>query len=362
MIKKNLVNIILVLLLLGTVSLIIWRSTTNSERIPRFLLGKPSIGVIVLKDKVAGKLVSAQEVEIKSSVSGIVEKLFVETGDSVRSGTPIAQIKPAPEPEELEDARQQLHTCEIELELKKKDYERKLSLEVKGGVSKSEVDEAKGNMEIQNLEFLAAKKKLRLLLEGYLDKDRKEDNLVLSTANGIVIELPVKEGQSITKRNTYNEGSTIALVANLNKLLFKGELTEYEINKIRTGMPLTLYIGAYDNLACTGRVLRVAPQARTGSEPVKFDFEASVDFPFDSLKVHTGLTVVAEFVTGKTDSVLCVDEKYLHYSGDSIYAVTVDSLGKQNKQLVVPGISDETKTEIKSGLDLTDRLKPVDWQ
>lgn len=362
MIRKNISNIILVLLLGTVIALIFWRQQKRDKTIPEFLLGRPIKDVIVVKSKIAGKLVSAQEIEIKSSVSGIVEKIFVAVGDSVTDGTPITRIKPAPEPEELENARRQLQTSEIQFEMEKRNYERKIGLEAKGGISKSEMEQAKGSMEIKELEMKAAQKKLRMLLEGYLDEDQKEDNLVICTSSGIVLDIPVKEGQSISKRNTYNDGTTIALVANMNKLLFKGQVGEYEINRIKPGMPLTLIFGAYNNLSCTGHVLRVSPQAKAGQEPVKFDFEASVDFPYDSLDVKTGITVIAEFTTEKTDSVLCMDEKYLHYSGDSIFVIKVDPLGKQNKQLVEPGLSDGNKTEIKNGLSINDRLKLVDWE
>jgi len=362
MIRRNLSNIVLALLLFTVIGLIVWRQQTRDKTIPEILLGTPVKDVIVVKSKLAGKLVSAQEIEVKSSISGIIDQLFIEVGDSVQTGTPIARVKPAPEPEELENARKQLQTTEIQFELVKKDYERKIGLEGKGGISKSDLEQTKGKMEISGLEMKAAQKKLRLLLEGYLEKDRTQDNLIVSTSDGIVLDLPVKEGQSITKRNTYNEGTTIAKVANMNHLLFKGQLSEYEINKIKPGMPLTFSIGAFNNLKCKGVVLRVAPQAKAGQEPVKFDFEASVDFPLDSVQVKTGLTVVAELVTEKTDSVLCLDEKYLHYSNDSVFVVVVGQTGKQEKRLIEPGLSDGTKTEIKKGGAIGDRLKPVDWK
>lgn len=362
MIRKNISNIVLVLLLITIIGLIAWRQQTRDNNIPEILLGKPVKDVIVVKSKVAGKLVSAKEVEIKSSVSGIIDEMFVREGDLVKTGTPIARIKPAPEPEELENARRQLQTNEIQFEMEKKTYERKIGIEGKGGISKSDLEQEKGKLEISELELKAAQKKLRLLLEGYLEKDRPQDNLIVTTTSGIVLDLPVKEGQSITKRNTYNDGTTIAKVSNMNQLLFKGQLSEYEISKIKPGMPLNFRIGAFSDFKCKGQVLRVAPQAKAGQEPVKFDFEASVDFPLDSLEVKTGLTVVAEFVTEKTDSVLCLEEKFLNYSNDSIYVVIVGQTGKQEKRLVERGLSDGTKTEIKKGLAFDARLKPVDWK
>ena len=362
MIRRNLSNIALAILLLTVISLIVWRQQTFGKTIPEMLLGKPVRDVIVVKSKISGKLVSAQEIEIKSSISGIIDQLFIDVGDSVITGTPIARVKPASEPEELENARKQLQTTEIQFELERKNYDRKIGLEAKGGISKSDLEQTKGKMEITELEMKAAQKKLRLLLEGYLEKDRPQDNLIVSTSNGIVLDLPIKEGQSITKRNTYNEGTTIAKVADMKQLLFKGQLSEYEINKIKPGMPLSFLIGAFNNLRCKGQVLRIAPQAKAGQDPVKFDFEANVDFQTDSLQVKTGLTVVAEFITEKTDSVLCLEEKYLHYSNDSVYVVIVAQTGNQEKRVVEPGLSDGTKTEIKKGLTTEDRLIPVDWK
>lgn len=359
--KKHVANIILLILLVAVVGLIYLRHKERSKHIPEVLLGKPFKDVIELKSKIAGKLVAEQEIEIKSSISGIVEELFFEVGDTVSTGSPIARIKPAPEPEELENARKHLKTAEIQHEMEKTNYKRKLGLESKGGISKSEMEQAKYSLEIKELELKAAQKKLRLLLEGYLEQDQEKSNLIKSTAHGVITELPVKQGQSITKRNTHNDGTTIAQVANMGKLLFKGQLSEYEINKLKKGMPLKLIIGAYDDLVCQGHVVRIAPQALKGQQAVQFDFEATVDFPFDSLEVKTGLTVVAEFITQQTDSVLCVEEKYLSYSGDSIFAEVLNERKVYEKVLVSTGASDGTTTEIIEGLKPGDKLKPVDW-
>jgi HlyD family secretion protein len=362
MIKKNLLNIILAILLIAVISLIVLRQKKINNHIPDILLGKPFVDVVEVKNKIAGNLVAAQEVEIKSRVSGIVEKLFLEIGDPVIEGNPIARIKPAPEPEELENARNQLKTSEIQYDIEKSNLARKIGLEAKGGISTSDMEYARSNLEIKELEMKAAQKKLRLLLEGYLDVDQKENNMIKSTARGIITELPVKEGQSIMKRNSQYEGTTIAIVANMDKLLFKGNLSEYEICMVKPGMPLNYIIGAYNDLKCSGRVIRVEPQANKGQGTVRFNFEATINFPFDSLEVKTGLTVVAEYITEKTDSVLCVEEKFLNYSGDSIYVETVDGEGKRQKKLVKPGLSDGTKIEILSGINLNDRLKPIDWK
>lgn len=361
MIKKNLANILLVALLITVIGLIVWRHKERAGKVPDILLGKPFVGVVELKSKIAGKLVPAQEIEIKSRVSGIVMELYLEVGDTVLTGSPIARIKPAPEPEELENARKNLKTSEIQFQMEKTNYKRKIGLEAKGGVSKSEMEQSRYNMEIKELEFKAAQKKLRLLLEGYLEKDQEESNIIKSTARGVITEIPVKTGQSIIKRNTNNDGTTIALVADMDKLLFKGQLSEYEISKIKRGMSLDLVIGAYNDLVCKGRVIRVAPQAKKGQQTVQFDFEASVDFPYDSLEVKTGLTVVAEFTSEKTDSVLCIEEKFINYNGDSIYVEVLTKPGDFKKVLVTPGLSDGTNTEILSGLDAKDKIKPTDW-
>ncbi len=359
--KKNFINIIIVSLLFTVIALIIWRHNRNNNKIPELLLGKPAIDVVEVKSKIAGKLLPAKEVELKSSVSGIIEKLFVNIGDTVEEGTPIVRLKPAPEPEELENARKRLKTTTIQYSMEKSIYDRKVKVEAKGGMSESEMEQARFTLEIKKLEMLAAQKKLRLLLKGYLDKDQKGNNIIVSTTKGIITELPVKTGQSITKRNTNNDGTTIAVVANMKRLVFKGKVSEYEVTNIKHGMPVTLTISAYNNLKCNGIITLVAPQADKGQQTAMFNIEASVNFPFDSIEAKAGLTVVAGFVAAKTDSVLCVEEKYLHYENDSIFVVTISQNNNNIKKLVKTGLSDGIKTEIVSGLSINDRLKPIDW-
>ena len=359
--RKYISNIILGLLVIVVIGLIYFQQKRQNNYVPDFLVGNPMVDVITLKDKVSGKLVPSHKVEIKSSVSGIVDSFYVEVGDSVCEGMPIARIKPTPEPEELDNARQQLKTCEIQYELEKNDYERKLGLRSKGGMSDADIEQTQGNLEIAELELKAAQKKLSMLLVGYLDENSKDDNLILATSGGIVLELPVEKGQSIIKRTSSSDGTTIAVVADMKQLLFEGQLGEYEFNKVKPRMPLSLYVGAYNDLVCPGKVLRISPQSASGQDLVRFDFSASIDFPVDSLPAKAGLTVIAEYITAKTDSVLCVAEEFIHYSGDSIYVVKVDSGGRQIEQLVKLGLSDGVKAEVIEGLEISDRLKPNYW-
>jgi HlyD family secretion protein len=362
MIKRNWLNIVLVLLLACVITLIVWQTKQKRNSIPDFILGKPFIGNIEVRNKVAGNLVSAEVIEIKSSVSGIIEEVFVEVGDTVHIGSPIAKVKPAPEPQEIENARKNLKTAQIEYEITKNDYNRQFSLVEKGGISASQIEEAKSRVEIRELEYKAAQKQLLLLLEGYLNEDQKEINVITSTANGIITQLPVKNGQSIRKRHTQSEGTTIAIVSAMDKLLFKGKINEYDIVNLKTGQRLYYTIGAFRNLRCNGKVIRIDPHAIEGQNTVQFNFEATIDFPSDSFDVKTGLTVVAEYITGNTDSVLCVEEKYINYKNDSIFVETIDSMNNKNKNIIVPGLSDGSITEVKSGLTIHDKILPLDWE
>ncbi|MCF8362101.1 MAG: efflux RND transporter periplasmic adaptor subunit [Prolixibacteraceae bacterium] len=362
MIKRNWLNIVLVLLLACVITLIVWQTKQRSNRIPDFILGKPFIGKVEARNKVAGNLVSAEVIEIKSSVSGIIEEVFVEVGDTVHIGSPIAKVKPAPEPLEIENARKNLKTAQIEYEITKNDYNRQFSIFKKGGISTSLMEETKSRLEIRELDYKAAQKQLLLLLEGYLNEDQKEINVITSTAKGIITQLPVKNGQSIMKRHTQSEGTTIAIVSSMDKLLFKGRVNEYDIVNLKTGQRLYYTIGAYRDFKCNGKVIRIAPHAIEGQNTVQFHFEATIDFPSDSFDVKTGLTVVAEYITGKTDSVLCVEERFINYQNDSIFVETVDSMNNKNKNIIVPGLSDGTITEVKSGLTIHDKILPLDWE
>lgn len=362
MIKRNWLNIVLVILLATVTGLIVWQTKQKQDSIPDFLIAKPFIGTIEVKYRIAGNLVSSEVVEIKSSVSGIIEDIFVDLGDTVYVGSPIARVKPAPEPEEIENARKNMRAAEIEYEMAKSHCTRQMGLEAKGGISTVQMEEAKSRFEISELEYKATQKRLMLLLKGYLNEDQKEINVITSTVSGIVTKLPVKNGQSIMKRHTQSEGTNIAVVSAMDKLLFKGKLNEYDILKIKEGQAINYTIAAFNNLKCNGEINRIEPHAIEGQNTVQFNFEASIDFPFDTYEVKTGLTVIAEYVTDKVDSVLCIEEKFINYSGDSIFVETVNESGKRNKNIIVPGLSDGTITEIKEGLSINDRILPIDWE
>ncbi|HPR31108.1 MAG TPA: efflux RND transporter periplasmic adaptor subunit [Prolixibacteraceae bacterium] len=359
--RKKMVNGLLLFAFILFVSCLIWKKKNNRPSVPDFLLGHLFDDVIVVKEKLIGQLVSSSEVEIKSSVSGVIEKLYIQVGDYVREGDPVASIKPTPEPGEMEEARKKLKAAEIMYELEKGNFIRKMGLEAKGGISQAELETAKGNLALQELEWKAAQKQLRLLLEGYIEENQIESNLVSAPASGIVTEVFVKIGQSIIKRNSQTEGSSLAVVSDWNQLLFKGKIRENDIALIRPGKALRYTINAYPNLQCFGEIIRIDPQAVKGEKPVVFPFEASIDFPSDSLEVKTGLTVEAEWIRQKTDTVLCIEEKYIHYSGDSVFVKTIDPKGNQTIKLIQAGITDGEKTEIREGLEKGDRLLPVSW-
>ncbi len=276
---KKLPNIIGIIVLLAIVVLLI--VVTRKKDTKKDLAGKttkPFYTEITNKRLISGNLFPIKEVEIKPSISGILEQFYVEIGDRVVRGQKIAKVKLVPNAAQVEQAKNNLSTAQITFDIEKSNYERKKKLYEENVISQEEFDEENKNYLMSREALNNAETQLTLLLEGS-NKSGSISNYMESTINGIVIDLPVEVGAPVMERSSFNIGTTIANIAQLDKYVFKGKVIESDIIVMKKGMPVTVYLSVSENFKGKAVISKVSSKGNPENGVMKYDFEALLTIP-----------------------------------------------------------------------------------
>ena len=311
---------------------------------------------IVKKTVATGSIMPRREIQLKSQVSGIVESIFVDPGQNVKVNQVIAKIRIIPNVVQVNNAEKRVKTADINLRNARREMERQKRLHEEQVVSDVDYNQFLLQYELARQELEAAENNLELVREGASKRAGAISNLVYSTAEGMVLDAPVKEGSFVIETNTFNDGTTIAYVANMNEMIFEGKVDESEVGKIREGMELKLKIGALDSEDIRAVLEYISPKGVTEEGAIKFEIKAAVAL-VDGVFLRSGYSANADIVLDQRERVLGVKESNLIFEGEKIY---VDLLvGDQvfEKRAISTGLSDGIYIEILEGLMEGDHVK-----
>lgn len=308
-----------------------------------------------------GKLEPSNEVQIKPQISGIIESIHVKAGDAVRSGDVIATIKVVPEMSSLNSAEGRVRSASINHERIRKEYLRNKTLHAKGIISDEEFEKSSAEMSSSEEEVENAKDALKIITDGVSEKYSHLSNTqVRSTIDGTILEIPVEVGNSVIQANTFNDGTTIATVANLGNMIFKGDVDEADIGAIVENMDVKIKVGALKGCEIDGILSYVSPKANTQNNATTFAIEAIMSVP-DSITLRAGYSATAEIITLHKKGVPSIDESALIFSADSTFVdVLTGTDGDRQlfkRQPVITGVSDGIYIEITSGITAQDKIK-----
>lgn len=308
-----------------------------------------------------GKLEPSNEVQIKPQISGIIESIHVKAGDAVKSGDIIATIKVVPEMSSLNSAEGRVRSSVINFERVEKEYQRNKILHSKGIISDEEFEKSTADMNTAAEEVENAKDALKIITDGVSEKYAHLSNTqVRSTIDGIILEIPVEVGNSVIQANTFNDGTTIASVANLSNMIFKGNVDESDIGLITENKEVKIKVGALQGTELDGVLSYVSPKAKTENNATTFEIEAVMDVP-DSVMLRAGYSATAEIITRQKKQVPSIDEYSLIFTNDSTFVdvLTGHDGDRQlfRRQHVVTGLSDGIYIEIISGITAEDKIK-----
>ena len=320
----------------------------------------PFYNDVVMKTVATGSVVPRFEIEIVPQVSGIIDELYVEAGDKITKGQVVARIKIIPDMVTLNSAETRVNRAKIGFEDAKIDYDRQQKLFDKEVISYEEFKSAKVGYDSAREELTAAENNLELIKNGVTKKAATATNtLVRSTINGMVLDVPVEEGNSVIQANTFNAGTTIASVADMSDMIFEGNVDETEVGKISEGMPIQLEIGAIDKEKFAAVLEYISPKGVEENGAIQFEIKANVQLKKGQF-IRAGYSANANIVLERKDNVMVIPEGLLQFENDSSFVeVNVGSAEEPNyeKRWVHTGLSDGINIEITEGLKEEDKVK-----
>ena len=310
------------------------------------------------KTVVTGKVIPEDEVEIKPQIQGIIEALFVKEGDQVDTGDLLAKIKVVPNEQNLNSAQGRLANSKIVLKNAEIEFNRNKDLYDKGIISKQEYDNLQLRYNQAKLDVSNATSDLQIIRSGSRGGAASANTNIRATVPGTVLEIPVEEGFQVIASNSFNAGTTIANIADLNKMIFEGKVDEAEVGKLKVGMPLEVNLGAIEDRSLEAELKFIAPKGNEEQGAVQFIIEADL-FLNDSIFVRAGYSANASLVLERKDSVMAIPESLLQFDRKTEKPYVEVSIGEQEfeRRDIEIGISDGVNVEILSGLTEEDQIK-----
>ncbi|MEQ9052461.1 MAG: efflux RND transporter periplasmic adaptor subunit [Marinoscillum sp.] len=305
-----------------------------------------------------GSIVPRKEVALKSQVSGVVEKLYLEEGAQVRIGDLVARIKIIPNVVALNNAQAQLQTARINFDNSEKELKRQKELFDEKVISEFDYNQFLLDFNLRKQEVEAAENNLELIKEGSSQKTGNVSNLVRSTVNGMILDIPVKEGTFIIESNTFNEGTSIASVADMSEMIFEGKVDESEVGKINVGMDLSLSVGAIEGVIFNAKLEFISPKGESDEGAIKFDIKAAVDLK-EEYFLRAGYSATADIILQKVSDVLAIKESNLIFEGDDIFVEVRTGEQQFERRQVKTGLSDGINIQIAEGLTEEEVIKKL---
>ena len=355
--SKLIIAAIIALIFIGTF-VFLWQKSQPKEVVYNEFT--PKLDSIQKTTIITGKIEPRNEVNIKPQISGIISELLKEPGDYVNAGDVIAKVKVIPDMAQLSSAEMRVRLAEINLKQAQTDFQREENLYNQKLVSADEYDKSKVALAQAKHEKLAAEDALEVVRDGVSKSNAKASStLIRSTISGVILDIPVKVGNSVILSNTFNDGTTIATVANMNDLIFRGNIDETEVGQLVNGMNMKITIGALQDLNFDAALEYVSPKAVESNGTNQFEIKAAVKLT-EGGKIRAGYSANAEIVLARADKVLCIPESAIEFSGDSTFVYIIKGEGKKksyDRTYVETGLSDGVNIEIKKGLTDKDKVR-----
>ena len=320
----------------------------------------PKVTDVLKSTVITGKIEPRNEVNVKPQISGIITEIYKQAGDYVQAGEVIAKVKVIPDMGQLSNAQARVRLAGINLKQAQVDYTREEQLFKKQLVSADEYDKVKQALKQAKEEMVAAEDALEVVRDGVSKSNASASStLIRSTISGIILDIPVKVGNSVILANTFNDGTTIASVANMNDLIFRGNIDETEVGNLVVGMPMKITIGALQDLKFDADLEYISPKAVENNGANQFEVKAAVR-SVKGGKIRSGYSANAEIVLAKAMHVLTVPESAIEFSGDSTFVYVIkgsDDKKTYERKQVITGLSDGVNIEIKKGIGLKDKIR-----
>lgn len=373
--KKAIYIVLGLLFALALFSGISYLVKSNSKESEAFLTRKPTVQNMDDKVMATGKIIPKEEIEIKPNIAGIIDKILVDEGDRVEAGQLIATVRIIPNIAEVNNAQQNVQNSQLQISNARTNvanmqtqFAMSEKLFKQGVISKQEYLTAQQQLFTQqqalknaNQQLVTAQKSLQIVKTGAIPElQGLATTQIRSKAAGTVLEVPVKVGSQVIEANSFNAGTTICSIADLNSLIFQGEIDEAQAGKLKQGMDMNIVIGALQNKSFPGRLTMIAPKGKDNNGTIKFPVEGDVNNPNNEY-IRAGFSANGEIVMSSKKNALLLDESLIQYEKkngkDAPFVEVKQNDGKFKKVSVKLGASDGINVEILSGIDKNAEVK-----
>lgn len=307
-----------------------------------------------------GKIEPRDEILIKPQISGIIDEVYKEAGQSIKKNEVIAKVKVIPELGQLNSAESRVRLAEINAKQEETDFARMKKLFEDKLISSEEYEKSEVAVKQSREELQTAKDNLEIVKEGITKNSASfSSTLIRSTIDGLILDVPVKAGNSVIMSNTFNDGTTIATVANMNDLIFRGNIDETEVGRIQEGMPVKITLGALQNMEFDAKLEYISPKGVEENGANQFEIKAAITVP-DSIMIRSGYSANAEIALAHASKVLAIPESAVEFKDDSTFVyVLTDSVPEQKftRRIITTGMSDGIKIEVKNGLNANEIVR-----
>ena len=354
---KIAITVIVGLMFLGTFSFLYQKS---KPQVKVYETLETTISNLEKATVATGKVEPRDEILIKPQISGIIDVVYKQAGEKVQKGEVIAKVKVIPELGQLNSAESRVRLAEINARQSETDFSRMKALYEQKLVSTEEYEKSEVTVKQAREELQTAKDNLQIVKEGITQSNASfSSTLIRSTIDGLILDVPIKAGNSVIMSNTFNDGTTIATVADMNDLIFRGNIDETEVGRLHEGMPVKISLGALQNMTFDAELEYISPKGVEQNGANQFEIKAALRVP-DTITVRSGYSANAEIVLERALQVLTVPESAIEFIGDStfVYLLT-DSIPQQRfaRRPVIIGMSDGIRIEVKQGLTEGQRVR-----
>ncbi|PCJ97907.1 MAG: efflux transporter periplasmic adaptor subunit [Flavobacteriaceae bacterium] len=350
--------ILIGLLVLAALWAAVFFVKSNSKSAITYETSTPFISSIEKKTVATGKVVPEDEVEIKPQISGIIQKIYLKEGAKVKAGDLIAVIKVVPNEQSLNQSRGRVSNAKLALNNVKIEYDRNKTLFDRGVISSQDFNSLQLQFNQAEQELKNAKADYQIIRVGSAGGSATANTNIRATVPGTILEIPVEEGDQVIQSNNFNDGTTIAFIADLGKMIFEGKVDEGEVGKLEIGMALKISLGAIEGKEFDAVLKFIAPKGveETGAVQFKIEGDVTVD---DDVLIRAGYSANASLTLEKKDSIMVIPEALLQFDKGTDKPYVEIATGEQQfeRKDVEIGISDGVNVEIISGITEDEEIK-----
>lgn len=357
--KRVLTIVIISVIVIGFGGALYYLYQKNQQDPMVYQTEQASVQTIVKKTVATGNIVPKEEVLIKPNISGIIDEIFIEAGNRVEAGDLIARIRVIPNVSALQSAKNSVATAKIDLDNEKKNYARQKSLFEKGVISANDFENADVAYKQAQQYYNSAKQNYEIVKTGTTSGlESSANTLIRSTVEGMVLDVPVKEGNQVIESNNFNDGTTLAVLADVNEMIFEGKVDESEVGKIKENLPLEVTVGAIENKTFDAVLDYIAPKGVEENGAIQFNIKGTLN-KADSTFIRAGLSANASIILARAIDVLAIKEALLQFDSETRKPFVEVETGPQEFQRkdLELGISDGIYVEVKSGISKDDKIK-----